>query len=114
MGRWGKCPVAPSQCCQDPFSTRGPFRRSRTRAHIFAAARLASHGDPDRWGLPDALEPGRSADVVGYIRLATARRTAYWGGLVEKGVRWWQDRVAETVVRAQDLPHKLFLPGLFK
>lgn len=69
---------------------------------------------PYRWGLPDALEPGQSAEVVGYIRLATPRRVAYWGGLVEEGVKWWQDRVAVTVVGAQDMPYKSFLPGLFR
>lgn len=69
---------------------------------------------PYRWGLPDALEPGQSAEIAGYIRLATSRRTAYWAGLVEEHVRWWQDRVAATVIGPREMPYKLFLPGLFK
>ncbi|MCL5265542.1 MAG: hypothetical protein M1343_10220 [Chloroflexi bacterium] len=65
---------------------------------------------PYRWGLPDALQPGESASIVGYVRPKTRQRQEYWAGLVEEGVKWGQDRVGITAVASVDTPYKVFFP----
>ena len=54
---------------------------------------------PYRWGLPDALEPGQSATVVGYVRMSDLQRRDYWAGVVEEGVRWWATGAGVTLVK---------------
>ena len=54
---------------------------------------------PYRWGLPDALEPGQSTTVVGYVQLSALQRRSYWAGLVQEGVRWWASQTGTAAVK---------------
>ncbi len=48
---------------------------------------------PYRWGLGRTLQPGQSTTVIGFIELKTSRRSDYWVGLVQEGVRWFETGV---------------------
>ena len=52
---------------------------------------------PYRWGLPDALEPGKKATITGYVKMDGSQRPTYWAGLVEELNRWHVTRPANPI-----------------
>ena len=52
---------------------------------------------PYRWGLPDALEPGKKATITGYVKMDGSQRPTYWAGLVEELKRWHVDEAANPI-----------------
>jgi hypothetical protein len=69
---------------------------------------------PYRWGLGADLAPGASVTVTGYIKLATARTTAYWAGLVQEGMAWVQNGMGSTsiTVTPAGSPARLSITGV--
>jgi len=70
----------------------------RWRVGVDFGARSGGKDHPYRWGLGADLAPGNTVTVTGYIRLTTQRTTAYWAGLVQEAVQWWQDNVGTASV----------------
>lgn len=69
---------------------------------------------PYRWGLPDALEPGRKAVITGYIRVNTFPSHPYRAGLVEELNRWHVDASGNSEPQEDETSqqYSLFIPNV--
>ena len=74
---------------------------------------------PYRWGLPDALEPGKSATISGKIVLTTPQSRLAASGVVQENVGWtnWPCQVPIAVVvpssgLSSNLPYRVYLPSV--
>lgn len=52
-----------------------------------------------RWGLGQDLAPGQTRTITGYIRFAEPGSHTLWAGVVQEGVQWLHDQLAQTPVK---------------
>ncbi|MBI2939732.1 MAG: N-acetylmuramoyl-L-alanine amidase, partial [Chloroflexi bacterium] len=67
---------------------------------------------PYRWGLPDALEPGQSATIVGQVRLRERRSRQIWAGLVQELQAWTEAQAGMADIAIVAPRSTIFLPGV--
>lgn len=69
---------------------------------------------PYRWGLPDALEPGKKATITGYVKMDASQRPTYWAGLVEELNRWHVDEAGQSDQHVEEpsQTYSLFMPNV--
>lgn len=95
-------------CSQGPFTGHVydegatftvPEVRGCFRVGVDFAGRTQKKDHPYRWGWSGDLAPGQVASITGFIRLVKPRtNSAFWAGLVQEGVRWYQDKVGNTTI----------------
>ena len=69
---------------------------------------------PFRWGLPDALEPGRTAVITGYIKVNASPSQPFRAGLVEELNRWHVDEPGDALPQEEEIsqPFSLYIPNV--
>ena len=100
----------------ETFLTRG-FPEIRGAFRVGIGYDRQPGGDPNypyRWGLPDALEPGRKATITGYIKMDTSQSRPHLAGLVEELNRWHVDDAVESDTQEEETnqPFSLFIPNV--
>lgn len=67
----------------ESFASRKlPTRRGTFRIGVDLESNRTGTAYPYRWGLDDALEPGKSGKVSGYVRITSPQQTRIWAALL--------------------------------
>ncbi len=86
-----------------------PSRRGALRVGVDMAGNALGTPYPYRWGLDDALEPGQTAKVTGYLRATTPREAQIWAALLLGDEPVGDGRLGLRTLQVRPA-HRVFLP----